>query len=173
MNVVAVIFSCPEHFNREWSQFSLLSAPDHTPPSILKYMACGEMTRFKICFLQLYSTFILQGLHLKAKYGAITIPAAWPSLCEIVILLILVPVMESILVQPGVVSVSPFYGGSSQECYWLLDPLGWVCVAYYAVTKLYIQVFHCIAHYQIRSNLKIQENNMKTNNYIKARFCQQ
>lgn len=94
MNVVAVIFSCPEHFNREWSQVSLLSAPDHTPPSILKYMACGEMTRFKICFLQLYSTFILQGLHLKAEYGAITIPAAWPSLCEIVILLILVPVME-------------------------------------------------------------------------------
>lgn len=50
MNVVAVIFSCPEHFNQEWFQFSLLSAPDHTPPSILKYMACGEMTRFKILF---------------------------------------------------------------------------------------------------------------------------
>ena len=36
----------------------------------------------------------MQGLHLKAEYGAIIIPAAWPSLCEIVILLILVPVME-------------------------------------------------------------------------------
>jgi len=45
-------------------------------------------------YSQLYSTFILQGLHLKADYGMIIIPAAWPSLCEIVILLILVPVME-------------------------------------------------------------------------------
>ena len=49
---------------------------------------------FSYFFLQLYGTFILQGLHLKAEYGAIIIPAAWPSLCEIVILLILVPVME-------------------------------------------------------------------------------
>lgn len=51
-------------------------------------------------YTQLYSTFILQGLHLKAEYGNIIVPAAWPSLCEIVILLILVPVMER-CVYPG------------------------------------------------------------------------
>lgn len=45
-------------------------------------------------YTQLYSTFILQGLHLKADYGGIIFPAAWPSLFEIVILLILVPIME-------------------------------------------------------------------------------
>lgn len=33
-------------------------------------------------------------MHLKADYGGIIFPAAWPSLFEIVILLILVPVME-------------------------------------------------------------------------------
>ena len=52
------------------------------------------VTSVRTCFYQLYSTFILQGFHLKAEYGGLIIPAAWPSLCEIVILLILVPVME-------------------------------------------------------------------------------
>lgn len=58
-------------------------------------------------YSQLYSTFILQGLHLNTEYGGINVPAAWPCLFEILILLILVPAMErgvfSCLAKRGVI----------------------------------------------------------------------
>ena len=48
------------------------------------------------CFIkfQLYSTYILQGLHLEASYNGFTIPTAWLSLFEIVTLLLMVPLIE-------------------------------------------------------------------------------
>lgn len=55
---------------------------------------CLLLIPYWMIYTQLYSTFILQGLHLKAEYGGFIIPAAWPSLCEIFILLILVPMLE-------------------------------------------------------------------------------
>jgi len=72
----------------------MLQKPGVSSSSYMYDPVGSKVSFFSFFFLQLYSTFILQGLHLKAEYGAIIIPAAWPSLCEIVILLILVPVME-------------------------------------------------------------------------------
>lgn len=58
---------------------------------------CLLLIPYWMIYTQLYSTFILQGLHLNAEYGGFIFPAAWPSLCEILILLILVPLLERVI----------------------------------------------------------------------------
>ncbi|XP_020917546.1 solute carrier family 15 member 4 [Exaiptasia diaphana] len=58
---------------------------------------CSALIPYWIIYSQLYSTYLLQGLHLMSTINQFVIPAAWMSLIEIAVVLLLVPLMERIV----------------------------------------------------------------------------
>ncbi|EDO47131.1 predicted protein [Nematostella vectensis] len=71
---------------------------------VCEVKSLGKAFAFSLCLIpywmiysQLYTTYILQGLHLHADFGVLVVPAAWMSLLEIAVVLIMLPLMEKII----------------------------------------------------------------------------